>query len=248
MKITNVFLFSFLTLILTFSTIQFADANFSHRSFDEKRSQHCSDLYPIYKTLGHNEFKKMFIQDSMALSCLIETEKVVTDENSNVVKSKHFSYLGESFWALNNYNILINYVPSETVSVAPIIDKFSTTSSDHNSINDSAIIYEEIKHEKISLKSYDDNISRNFDRNFINKELPKFIPRESEFSSDFKTMIDSARNAPAFTESKFISNQFTNTYDFRENSAFSYNYGRDIFLSEKYPSIGNIPSPLRPWN
>ena len=41
-------------------------------------------------------------------------------------------------------NILINYVPSETVSVAPIIDKFSTTSSDHNSINDSAIIYEEI--------------------------------------------------------------------------------------------------------
>jgi hypothetical protein len=32
------------------------------------------------------------------------------------------------------------------------------------------------------------------------------------------------------------------------NPSPSYNYGKDVFLSEKYPNIGNIPSELRTWN
>jgi hypothetical protein len=47
---------------------------------------------------------------------------------------------------------------------------------------------------------------------------------------------------------KFMEPQFSQTHVGKINPPPSYNYGRDVFLSEKYPSIGNIPSELRPWN
>jgi hypothetical protein len=78
---------------------------------------------------------------------------------------------------------------------------------------------------------------------------PSEFKLDTSHSSEFRELINKVKSAPPITMPKFMDSQFAQSNNIRDMSPSQpYNYGKDTFLSEKYPSIGNIPSHLRPWN
>jgi len=74
---------------------------------------------------------------------------------------------------------------------------------------------------------------------------PKFTTSSSGYSN-YVPIEPSIPNWKPAVVPKFMEPQFSQTHTEKINPPPSYNYGRDVFLSEKYPSIGNLPNP--PWN
>ena len=81
----------------------------------------------------------------------------------------------------------------------------------------------------------------------IEPSIPNWKPAAVPNYVPFEPSLKISNWKPAAVP-KFMEPQFSQTHVGKINPPPSYNYGRDVFLSEKYPSIGNIPSELRPWN
>ena len=83
-------------------------------------------------------------------------------------------------------------------------------------------------------------------QNIRNVDVPQFTIKISE---DSGSQITLPKSRTGTFQLKSMDNPFTQSNNVGiMNPHPQYNYGRDVFLSEKYSSIGNIPSHLRPWN
>jgi len=98
---------------------------------------------------------------------------------------------------------------------------------------------------KIIVRSNDVNT------NWNPPDIPNFVKPQFKIdvsqNPEFLELVQRGR-AGTF-ELKSLDNPFTQSNNVGiMNPSPSYNYGKDVFLSEKYPNIGNIPSELRTWN
>ena len=160
-------------------------------SYDKKQNEHCADLYPIYKMLGPAEFKKMFIQDSMAQGCIVEKKIIVSDTDL-----PHLKYDAHDS-NLKNYPTETSIQETQETSIQETTHVIKSSQSDKKStdVDDSP--------EPLSFFS---NISRFFDSWFPENNSKSNL-KVTDTSSDSLTATKSETKASADKAAKLAADK-----------------------------------------